>query len=133
MSWCSPRRARRASSIERWAAGTGPRYLEEGRAAGLAVDGRAVGWFGELALGVRDAFDLPAPVFVAELSLTALGALPQAVPRYQPLPRFPAVQRDLAIVVPAGVLAGDVEARLRAIGDAGAAPHADPALRRLPG
>jgi phenylalanyl-tRNA synthetase beta chain len=103
------------SSIARWAAGTRPRYLEEGRAAGLAVDGRAVGWFGELALGVRDAFDLPAPVFVAELSLTALGALPQAVPRYQPLPRFPAVQRDLAIVVRSSVLAGDVEARLRAM------------------
>jgi phenylalanyl-tRNA synthetase beta chain len=103
------------SSIARWAAGTRPRYLEEGRAAGLAVDGRAVGWFGELALGVREAFDLPAPVFVAELSLTALGALPQAVPRYQPLPRFPAVQRDLAIVVPSSVLAGDVEARLRAM------------------
>jgi phenylalanyl-tRNA synthetase beta chain len=119
----------------RWAAGTGPRYLEEGRAAGLAVDGRAVGWFGELALGVREAFDLPAPVFVAELSLTALGALPQAVPRYQPLPRFPAVQRDLAIVVPSSVLAGDVEARPQgnAGGDAGAAPHPDPALRRLPG
>ena len=99
----------------RWAAGTGPRYLEAGRAAGLAVDGRAVGWFGEVARGVREAFDLPAPVFVAELSLTALGALPQAVPRYQPLPRFPAVQRDLAIVVPASVLAGDVEARLRAM------------------
>jgi phenylalanyl-tRNA synthetase beta chain len=61
---------------------------------------------------------------VAELSLTALGALPRAVPRYQPLPRFPAVQRDLAIVVPAGVLAGDVEAHLRAMqGAMGAAPH----------
>jgi phenylalanyl-tRNA synthetase beta chain len=103
------------SSVTRWAAGTEPRYLEEGRAAGLAVDGRAVGWFGELARGVRDALDLPAPVFVAELSLTALGAVPQAVPHYQALPRFPAVQRDLAIVVPAGVLAGDVEAHLRAM------------------
>ena len=119
------------SETTRWAAGTGPRYLEEGRAAGLAVDGRAVGWFGELALGVREAFDLPAPVFVAELSLTALGALPEAVPRYQPLPRFPAVQRDLAIVVPARC-AGR-RRRGASSGDAGAAPHADPALRRLRG
>ena len=101
------------SSIERWAAGTGPRrYLEEGRAAGLAVDGRAVGWFGELARGVRDTFDLPAPVFVAELSLTALGALPQAVPRYQPLPRFPPCSGTSPSWC-RGCAAGDVEAHLR--------------------
>jgi phenylalanyl-tRNA synthetase beta chain len=96
-----------------WTGEAKPPYLEEGRAAGLAVDGRLVGWFGELALGVREAFDLPMPVVVAELSLTVLGAVPEVVPRYQPLPRFPAVQRDLAIVVPAGVQAGDVEAHLR--------------------
>jgi phenylalanyl-tRNA synthetase beta chain len=98
---------------EPWPAGARPPYLEDGRSARLVVDGREVGWFGELALAVREAFDLPAPVFVAEVSLTALGALPPPVPRYQPLPRFPSVQRDLAIVVPAAVSAADVEARLR--------------------
>ena len=98
-----------------WTPGAGPSYLEEGRAAALRVDGREAGRFGELALKVREAFDLPAPVFVAELSLTALGATPEVVPRYRPLPRFPAVQRDLAIAVPAGVTAGEVEAHVRAM------------------
>jgi len=99
-----------------WPADAGPRYFEEGRGARLELDGRVVGWFGELARRVREAFDLPAPVFLAELSLAILGALPEAVPRYQPLPRFPAVQRDVAIVVPDEVAAGDVEASLRALG-----------------
>jgi phenylalanyl-tRNA synthetase beta chain len=76
-----------------------------------------VGWFGAIAEAVRTAYDLAAPVFVAELSLTALLALPAVAPRFQPLPRFPAVQRDLAVVVGAGVTAAEIEAAIR-----GAAP-----------
>jgi phenylalanyl-tRNA synthetase beta chain len=95
--------------------GKGPRYLEQGRAAALTVAGRQVGWFGEVALGVREVFDLPAPVFLAEVSLTALLALPRLEVRYEPLPRFPAVQRDLAVVLPTEVTAGEVEAAIRAM------------------
>ena len=98
-----------------YAPGEGPRYLEQGRAAALSVGGRPVGWFGEVALGVREAFDLPAPVFLAELSLSALLDLPRRETRYQPLPRFPAVQRDLAIVVGAEVTAGQIEAAIRSM------------------
>ena len=98
-----------------YAPGEGPRYLEQGRAAALSVNGRPVGWFGEVALGVREAFDLSAPVFLAELSLTALLDLPRRETRYHPLPRFPAVQRDLAIVVAADVTAGQIEAAIRSM------------------
>jgi phenylalanyl-tRNA synthetase beta chain len=96
---------------------------------GLALTGsrQARAWFGsrdkmdvydakgmaEAARPVCETFDLPAPVFVAELSLTALTRLPAVTPRYQPLPRFPAVLRDLAIVVPADITAGEVEAAIR--------------------
>ncbi len=77
--------------------------------------GSPVGWFGEVALHVREAFGLPAPIFLVEVSLTALLALPPAELRYQPLPRFPAVQRDLAVVVPTEVTAGQIEAAIRAM------------------
>jgi phenylalanyl-tRNA synthetase beta chain len=96
-----------------WAPAERPRYIEQGRGARLTVHGRGVGWFGEVARPVCETFDLPAPVFVAELSLTALTQLPAVTPRYQPLPRFPAVLRDLAIVVPADITAGEVEAAIR--------------------
>src|SRR5262249_30366848 len=56
------------------------------------------------------------PVFLAELSLTALLALPRPEIRYQPLPRFPSVQRDLAVVVPDEVTAGQIEAGIRSLG-----------------
>jgi len=101
--------------IEAWGAGEGPGYLENGRGARVTVNGRVVGSWGEVALGVREALDLPAPVFLAELSLTTLVALPRAMPRYEPLPRFPAVQRDLALVVSGDVTAGDIEAHIRAM------------------
>ena len=103
------------AAVAPYAPGTGPRYLEEGRAAALTVGGREIGWFGEVALHVREAFDLPAPLFLAEVSLTALLALPRLPTRYAPLPRFPAVQRDLAVVVPAEVMAGQIEAAIRAM------------------
>jgi phenylalanyl-tRNA synthetase beta chain len=96
-----------------WPDGAAPRYLEPGRSARLLVEGRDVGSFGEVALAVREAFDLEAAVFVAEVSLSALLELPAWAPRYQPLPRYPAVQRDLALVVPDDVAAGEIEAAIR--------------------
>jgi phenylalanyl-tRNA synthetase beta chain len=92
-----------------------PAYLEPGRAARLVRGSLELGWFGEVALAAREVFDLPGPVFVAELSVTALAALPIPVAKYEPLPRFPAVQRDLAIVVGSEVTAGEVEAAIRAL------------------
>ncbi len=103
------------AGVTPYAAGKGPRYLEEGRAAALTAAGREIGCFGEVALHVREAFDLPAALFLAEVSLTALLALPRCEIRYEPLPRFPAVQRDLAVVVAAEVTAGQVEAAIRAM------------------
>ncbi len=98
-----------------WATDRAPAFLEHGRAGRLMRGETEFGWFGEVALAAREAFDLPAPVFVAELSVTALAALPPATAKYEPLPRFPAVQRDLAIVVGGEVTAGEVEAAIRAL------------------
>jgi phenylalanyl-tRNA synthetase beta chain len=98
-----------------WPAEQAPAYLEPGRAARLVQGPLELGWFGEVALAAREVFDLPGPVFVAELSVTALAGLPIPVAKYEPLPRFPAVQRDLAIVVGGEVTAGEVEAAIRAL------------------
>ena len=78
-----------------------------------------------MAASVRERFDIEVPVFGAVISLDAVAALPQAPIRYQPLPRFPSVQRDVAFVMPAGdePRARDVEAAIRA--------EAGPLLRHL--
>jgi phenylalanyl-tRNA synthetase beta chain len=98
-----------------WSDDQVPAFLEPGRAARLVRGTIELGWFGEVALAAREVFDLPGPVFAAELSVTALTTLPPPVVRYEPLPRFPAVQRDLAIVVSSEVTAGQVEAAIRAL------------------
>ncbi len=98
-------------------------FLEAGRSADLLVSGDPVGWFGEVALSVCEAFDLPAPVFLAELFLDRLRALAPQPLRYQALPRFPAIQRDLAVVVSAEVPAADVTRAMHAV--------REPLLRRV--
>ncbi len=51
------------------------------------------------ALGGFEQLGIPAPVFAAVVSLDAAGAGPAAPIRYQALPRFPVVERDLAFVL----------------------------------
>jgi phenylalanyl-tRNA synthetase beta chain len=93
-------------------------FLEEGRQGELVVGGRAMGWFGELAPAPLEQYDLPGPVYLAELSLDRLGKLPPPRIRYQPLPRFPAVQRDVAFVMPRDLPVEEVEGEIRRRGGA---------------
>jgi phenylalanyl-tRNA synthetase beta chain len=82
----------------------------------LVAEGAVVGEFGEVAASVREGYGIDLPVFAAVLDLDALMALPPAALRHEPLPRFPAVQRDMAFVVGADqqIAAAEVEAALRA-------------------
>jgi phenylalanyl-tRNA synthetase beta chain len=90
-------------------------YLEDGRAATVLVQGTPVGRLGELHPDVQRAFDLPGPVYVAEVSLDAIEALPGRAVQYRPLVRYPGIQRDLAVVVAADVPSADVTRAIEAI------------------
>jgi len=71
--------------------------LHPGRAARVEVDGQPLGWIGELHPKWLQKYELPAPAVVFELDLDPLLAL--SLPRYAEVSRFPAVVRDLAVVV----------------------------------
>jgi phenylalanyl-tRNA synthetase beta chain len=58
-----------------------------------------LGWVGELHPRVASELALPPGVFAFELDYAALERLAVLSPQFQPLPRFPAVLRDLAVVV----------------------------------
>ena len=77
-------------------------------------DGTSYGCVGELHPRVAAAFELPRGVLAFELDLAALVAGARLVPRYGGIPRFPAVLRDLAVVVGEGVQAAQVIAAVRA-------------------
>ena len=59
-------------------------------------------------LGVQTAAELPPEVYVAELDLDELLRHAEFQPQFTPLPKYPSVRRDLAIVVIAGQRIGEV-------------------------
>jgi phenylalanyl-tRNA synthetase beta chain len=78
-----------------------------------APEGPVLGELGELHPRVAGAFDLPRGVLAFRLSLAALVAGARLVPSYRGIPRFPAVLRDLAVVVADGVQAEALLAAVR--------------------
>ncbi|MCR9199010.1 MAG: phenylalanine--tRNA ligase subunit beta [Planctomycetaceae bacterium] len=70
-----------------------------GRGAALQLNGADFGWLGELDRGVIDAVDLQEGASVAEINVNMLEDAFQAERVYQPLPKFPAVTRDLNFVL----------------------------------
>ena len=88
-----------------------------GRCAQVNVGDTVVGVMGELHPAVREALDLPAqPVCALEFDLEALLAQVGKVRTMQPIPRFPLVSQDLAVVVDEALPAQAVE---EAIAEAG--------------
>jgi phenylalanyl-tRNA synthetase beta chain len=98
----------------RWEAGADP-WLHP-RAAARAVAGPGAGELlgvtGELHPRTAAAFDLPRGALAFELRLDALLRHGRLVPRYRPIPQFPAVLRDVAVVVEDAV---EAEAVLRVV------------------
>jgi phenylalanyl-tRNA synthetase beta chain len=71
-----------------------PAWLEPGRGATALLGGKAIAWFGELAVREREARKLRQPVYVAEVDLEALYRLPLRRVTARELSRFQAVERD---------------------------------------
>jgi phenylalanyl-tRNA synthetase beta chain len=73
--------------------------LEAGAAAEILLDDQPLGMIGRLAKPAARAFDLDEPPTVAELLFARLVDAAALEPVFQTLPQFPAITRDLAIVV----------------------------------
>jgi phenylalanyl-tRNA synthetase beta chain len=104
-------------------------YLVDGRSAEVRAAGSAVGIVGQLAPALAEARDLPATdaVYVVEMNLDALtAAAPKGVRFATPLPRHPAVVRDVAILIDDTLSAETVRGTIRAAAaSANAAPLVD--------
>jgi phenylalanyl-tRNA synthetase beta chain len=78
----------------------------------------ALGVAGQLARRVADKFKLRQEIFLAEIELDALYAQIRAAKearRYEPLPRFPAVERDFSLLLADGTPFSDVVRTIRAL------------------
>ncbi len=83
-------------------AGT-PAWLEPGRSAVALLDGQPLASFGELAASERESRKLRQPVYLAQIDLTQLYALPLRRTTSRELSRFQAVERDFSFVLPDAV------------------------------
>ncbi len=95
----------RAENIRFEACKTNPSY-HPGRCACVYAGDSCIGVFGQIHPLVAGNYDADAELYCAELSLEALMANQGSDPIYQPLPKFPAVMRDIAVVCRKDVTVG---------------------------
>jgi phenylalanyl-tRNA synthetase beta chain len=80
-----------------------------GRCASITMDGKDIGIFGQVHPLVAKNFGIDAPVYAAELNFTVLSELLEPEATYKPLPKYPAVTRDIAVVADEAVTVAQLE------------------------
>ena len=100
----------------RVAEGEGYDFLQPGRAAEVLSGGNVLGWVGEIHPEAREAMDIDQIVVAFELDLDKLIKGAHNQENYHEFSPFPAVQHDLAIVVPDEVTCEDLLQRITSAG-----------------
>ncbi len=80
-----------------------------GRCAKVAIDGVDVGYMGQVHPLVAKNYGLDAEIYCAEINFTKLFDLQLPAPTYVPLPKYPTVSRDLAVVCDEALTVAEVE------------------------
>jgi phenylalanyl-tRNA synthetase beta chain len=83
-------------------------HMHPGRTADILLDGNVIGFVGQLHPSFQKENDLK-ETYVFELALTDLLNAEVEEIRYSPIPRFPSMTRDIALVVDKDVIAGDIQ------------------------
>ncbi|MGM9554620.1 MAG: phenylalanine--tRNA ligase subunit beta [Faecousia sp.] len=87
-----------------------------GRCAKLTVDGVEVGVFGQVHPLVAKNYGIDADIYAAELDFTALSSLLAPASTYVPLPKYPAVSRDIAVVCDEALTVAELTACIQKAG-----------------
>ena len=98
----------RAEQITFRAERNNPSY-HPGRCAKVYAGETEIGVLGQIHPLVAANYDVDTELYCAELSFDALVAAKGSDPEYVPLPKFPAVTRDIAVLVDTAVTVGDLE------------------------
>ena len=83
-------------------------FLHPGVCADIICDGKVIGYAGRLDPAIADELALERKAFIAELDYEQLMSCAQPF-KYKPLPKFPEVTRDLALVADMDVTCGQIE------------------------
>ncbi len=77
--------------------------LHPDKQAAIVIAGNRLGVVGEVHPKVLEAFDISENVYLFEINVTALLPFITSHKMFQPVPRFPSIVRDIALVVDAGI------------------------------
>ncbi len=91
-------------------------YLHPGRKADIMMDGEVLGYLGEVHPEVADNYNLGTKTYVAVLDVAKLAEKANFDIKYQGVAKFPAVTRDISLVMKKTVLAGQIEEVIRKSG-----------------
>ncbi len=90
------------------------RFLHPGQSAEVLLGGKPVGFVGKLHPDVNEAFDIKEEIFVGEVDLEELlKASNEVKTEFKPIPKFPPVMRDIAVLVDRETPVAEVEKVIR--------------------
>lgn len=89
--------------------------MHPGRTAAILLDGQVIGFVGQVHPQTAKDYGIP-ETYVAELNLTAVEAGLKPSPSFQEITRFPAVSRDMALLLPAETSHKEVVAAIESAG-----------------
>ncbi len=87
-------------------------FLHPGRQANVIYDGVVVGYLGEVHPDVLDNYKIGDKAYIAVLDMPALIPFTSFDRKYTGIAKYPAVTRDLSMVVPKEILVGQIEAMI---------------------
>ena len=96
--------------------GAGKPYLHPGRQANIVYDGKVVGYLGEIHPEVADIYGIGERAYVAVIDMPEIMEYATFDRKYYGIAKYPAVTRDISMVVPKHILAGQIEEVISAKG-----------------
>lgn len=93
-------------------------FLHPGRQAEICYDGKEIGYFGEVHPTVAANYAIKDRVYVAVIDMPLIVEMASFDRKYTGIAKFPAVTRDLSMVCPKQILAGDIEKIIESKGGA---------------
>ncbi len=90
-----------------------PVYLHPGRAATVKYNDEVIAVLGEVHPKTAEKFDISKKCYVAEIYIDKFEKAEKTLKIYKPLPKFPAVSRDLALICDASLPVGKINAAIK--------------------
>ncbi len=84
-------------------------FLHPGRQASVVYDGKTVGYLGEVHPDVCDNYEIGEKAYIAVLDMPVIVPYATFDRKYNGIAKFPAVTRDISMVMPKSILVGQIE------------------------